>query len=101
MVRSAHSGSDAPPNGPDVFVRYSEIYGYGFRSLEENQHVEFEVAQGHPRPRCLSHGRPGLPRDTARHGPGTLLVPGSRHVRRAGRAGRQEHVVTHKTPRNR
>jgi cold shock protein len=28
------------------FVRYSEIDGYGFRSLEENQHVEFEVTQG-------------------------------------------------------
>jgi hypothetical protein len=27
-------------------VHYSEIDGYGFRSLEENQHVEFEVTQG-------------------------------------------------------
>ncbi len=35
-------------DGPDVFVHYSEIDGdgYGFRSLEEDQHVEFEVAQG-------------------------------------------------------
>jgi cold shock protein len=33
-------------DGPDVFVHYSEIDGSGFRSLEENQHVEFEVAQG-------------------------------------------------------
>ena len=33
-------------DGPDVFVHYSEIDGHGFRSLEENQHVEFEVAQG-------------------------------------------------------
>ena len=33
-------------DGPDVFVHYSEIDGYGFRSLEEHQHVEFEVAQG-------------------------------------------------------
>jgi cold shock protein len=32
-------------DGPDVFVHYSEIDGYGF-SLAENQHVEFEVAQG-------------------------------------------------------
>src|SRR5260370_33263935 len=31
---------------PDVFVHYSELDGDGFRSLEENQHVEFEVAQG-------------------------------------------------------
>jgi CspA family cold shock protein len=33
-------------DGPDVFVHYSEIDGHGFRSLEENQHVEFEVTQG-------------------------------------------------------
>ena len=33
-------------DGPDVFVYHSEIDGYGFRSLEENQHVEFEVAKG-------------------------------------------------------
>ena len=33
-------------DGPDVFGHYSEIDGYGFRSLEENQHVEFEVTQG-------------------------------------------------------
>jgi CspA family cold shock protein len=34
--------------GPDVFVHYSEIEndGNGFRTLEENQQVEFEVAQG-------------------------------------------------------
>jgi CspA family cold shock protein len=34
--------------GPDVFVHYSEIEndGHGFRNLEENQQVEFEVAQG-------------------------------------------------------
>jgi cold shock protein len=33
-------------DGPDVFVHYSEIEGYGFRSLEENDKVEFEVTQG-------------------------------------------------------
>jgi CspA family cold shock protein len=33
-------------DGPDVFVHYSEIEGYGYRSLEENQRVEFEVNQG-------------------------------------------------------
>ena len=26
-------------------MHYSEIDGYGFRSLEENQHVEFEVTR--------------------------------------------------------
>ncbi|OLR89451.1 cold-shock protein [Actinokineospora bangkokensis] len=32
--------------GPDVFVHYSEIQTNGFRTLEENQKVTFEVGQG-------------------------------------------------------
>jgi CspA family cold shock protein len=32
--------------GPDVFVHYSAITSDGYRSLDENQRVEFEVAQG-------------------------------------------------------
>jgi CspA family cold shock protein len=32
--------------GPDVFAHYSAITAVGFRNLEENQRVEFEVAQG-------------------------------------------------------
>lgn len=32
--------------GADVFVHYSEIDGSGFRSLDENQQVTFEVTQG-------------------------------------------------------
>ena len=32
--------------GPDVFAHYSAISGSGYRSLEENQKVEFEVTQG-------------------------------------------------------
>ncbi len=31
---------------PDVFVHYSAIESSGFRTLEENQKVEFEVTQG-------------------------------------------------------
>jgi CspA family cold shock protein len=32
--------------GPDVFVHFSVIQGTGFRSLEENERVEFEITQG-------------------------------------------------------
>ncbi|GAA1114591.1 MULTISPECIES: cold-shock protein [Kribbella] len=32
--------------GADVFVHYSAIQTQGFRSLDENQRVEFEIAQG-------------------------------------------------------
>ena len=40
-------GFIAPEDGSaDVFVHYSEIQGSGFRTLEENQRVEFEVGQG-------------------------------------------------------
>jgi CspA family cold shock protein len=33
-------------SGPDVFVHHSAILGEGFRSLAEDQEVEFEVVQG-------------------------------------------------------
>lgn len=40
-------GFIAPDDGSsDVFVHYSEIQGSGFRTLEENQQVEFEVGEG-------------------------------------------------------
>lgn len=32
--------------GPDVFVHYSEIQTNGYKTLEENQNVTFEVGQG-------------------------------------------------------
>lgn len=32
--------------GPDVFVHFSAISGNGYRSLEENQKVEFDTTQG-------------------------------------------------------
>jgi CspA family cold shock protein len=41
-------------NGPDVFVHYSAIQGSGFRSLEENQRVSFEVSQGAKGPQADS-----------------------------------------------
>jgi len=39
-------GFIAQNDGPDVFVHYSEIQGEGFKNLEENQRVEFDVTQG-------------------------------------------------------
>lgn len=32
--------------GKDLFAHFSEIKGEGFKSLQENQRVEFEVKQG-------------------------------------------------------
>ena len=33
-------------DGPDVFVHFSAIVGEGYRNLEENQKVEFDLGQG-------------------------------------------------------
>ncbi|MCZ4588216.1 cold-shock protein (plasmid) [Rhodococcus opacus] len=38
--------------GADLFVHFSEIAGSGFKSLEENQRVEFEVGQGQKGPQA-------------------------------------------------
>ncbi|RAY16488.1 cold-shock protein [Actinomadura craniellae] len=38
--------------GPDVFVHYSAIQTSGYRSLDENQRVEFEVTQGNRGPQA-------------------------------------------------
>ncbi|MFD0203481.1 MULTISPECIES: cold-shock protein [Saccharothrix] len=43
----------AREDGPDVFVHYSEIEGNGYRSLEENQRVEFDVNQGPKGPQAV------------------------------------------------
>ena len=36
----------------DVFVHFSAIQGHGYRSLDENQRVEFEVTQGQKGPQA-------------------------------------------------
>ena len=38
--------------GPDVFVHFSSIAGSGYRNLEENQKVEFDVTQGQKGPQA-------------------------------------------------
>ena len=46
-------GFIAQDNGDgDVFVHYSAIEGSGFRTLEENQRVEFEIGQGQKGPQA-------------------------------------------------
>ena len=40
--------------GSDVFVHYSNIQADGYRTLEENQRVEFQVTQGQKGPQAES-----------------------------------------------
>ena len=48
-------GFIAPDDGgPDVFAHYSAIATSGYRSLEENQKVEFEVTQGQKGPQAAN-----------------------------------------------
>jgi CspA family cold shock protein len=39
-------GFIAVEGGADVFVHYSAIQADGYRSLEENQKVDFDITQG-------------------------------------------------------
>lgn len=41
-------------NGGDVFVHFSAIQSQGFRTLEENQQVEFTVEQGPKGPQATN-----------------------------------------------
>jgi CspA family cold shock protein len=48
-------GFIAPDDGSaDVFAHYSAINSSGYRSLEENQRVEFEVNQGPKGPQAAN-----------------------------------------------
>ena len=48
-------GFISPDGGaPDVFVHHSQIQVDGYRSLEENQRVEFSVTQGPKGPQAES-----------------------------------------------
>ncbi|MGH2678627.1 MAG: cold-shock protein [Actinomycetota bacterium] len=41
-------------DGPDVFVHFSAIQGEGYRNLDENQTVEFEVTEGPKGPQAAN-----------------------------------------------
>ena len=46
-------GFIAPDDGSaDVFVHFSQISGSGYRNLEENQRVEFDVEAGQKGPQA-------------------------------------------------
>jgi CspA family cold shock protein len=47
-------GFIAVDDGEDVFVHYSAIAAEGYRALDENQRVEFEVVQGPKGPQAES-----------------------------------------------
>ena len=46
-------------DGPDVFVHYSAIVGDGYRTLQEGEVVEFEIAQGPKGPQAANVQKPG------------------------------------------
>jgi CspA family cold shock protein len=47
-------GFIAPESGEDVFVHFSAIQSAGYRSLDEGQAVEFDIAQGPKGPQAAN-----------------------------------------------
>ena len=47
-------GRSGDEPGKDLFVHHTGINGSGFKSLEENQRVEFEVGEGQKGPQAQS-----------------------------------------------
>ncbi len=40
--------------GNDVFVHYQDIEGEGFKTLQENDNVEFDVGEGEKGPKAMN-----------------------------------------------
>jgi CspA family cold shock protein len=47
-------GFIAQENGPDVFVHHSGINGTGFKTLQEGDHVTFDIEQGPKGPAAVN-----------------------------------------------
>ena len=56
-------------SGPDVFVHFSAIQEQGYRSLNENDKVEFELSQGPKGPQAGNVRRIELASALTRHRP--------------------------------
>ena len=53
-------GFITPDDGsPDVFVHHSSIQGGGFKTLAENESVDFDVEDGPKGPRAINVVKPG------------------------------------------
>lgn len=46
-------------DGKEIFVHYSDILGEGFRTLNENESVDFDIKQGEKGPKAVSVRRLG------------------------------------------
>jgi CspA family cold shock protein len=71
-------GFIAPESGEDVFVHFSAIQSAGYRSLDEGQAVEFDIAQG-PKGAQAANVRPWSL--SSQHQPARLAVRGRAAVR--------------------
>ncbi len=47
-------GFIADEEGTDVFVHYQDIQGDGFKTLQENDNVEFDVGEGEKGPKAMN-----------------------------------------------
>jgi CspA family cold shock protein len=47
-------GFIADEEGTDVFVHYQDIQGEGFKTLQENDNVEFDVGEGEKGPKAMN-----------------------------------------------